>query len=144
MDTTIQIGGEAGQGIVTIGDTLAKVFSRHGVHVLGSQDYESRIRGGHNLYRIRLSEQPVQAIRERIDILVALDAESIHQHSRELVGTACGSMSCQTPGICPDRQPAALRFLQQGQYLRMVPPARGPLGTRLRSHGPSRHFCSGA
>ena len=85
MDTTIQIGGEAGQGIVTIGDTLAKVFSRHGVHVFTSQDYESRIRGGHNLYRIRLSEQPVQAIRERIDILVALDAESIHQHSRELV-----------------------------------------------------------
>ena len=48
MDYTIKIGGEAGQGIQTIGDTLARVFSRTGYHVFTHQDYESRIRGGHN------------------------------------------------------------------------------------------------
>jgi 2-oxoglutarate ferredoxin oxidoreductase subunit alpha len=85
MDITIQIGGEAGQGIVTIGDTLAKMFCRHGIHVFTNQDYESRIRGGHNLYRIRLSERPVQAIRRQIEILVALDSESIERHGKELV-----------------------------------------------------------
>jgi 2-oxoglutarate ferredoxin oxidoreductase subunit alpha len=85
MDYSIKIGGEAGQGIQTIGDSLAKIFSRYGYHVFTSQDYESRIRGGHNFYLIRLSDQKVQAIRERIDILVALDAESIEQHGRELV-----------------------------------------------------------
>lgn len=77
MDYSIRIGGEAGQGIQTIGDTLAKVFSRSGYHVFTHQDYESRIRGGHNFFQIRFSDNPITASRETIDILVAFDAKSI-------------------------------------------------------------------
>jgi 2-oxoglutarate ferredoxin oxidoreductase subunit alpha len=84
MDYTIKIGGEAGQGIQTIGDTLARVFSRIGFHVFSHQDYESRIRGGHNFYQIRLSDRPISASRDNVDIIVALDRESITQHEREL------------------------------------------------------------
>ncbi len=84
MDYSIKIGGEAGQGIQTIGDTLAKVFSRTGYHVFSHQDYESRIRGGHNFYQIRLSGLPVSAPREQVDIIVALDRESIKLHEAEL------------------------------------------------------------
>lgn len=84
MDYSIKIGGKAGQGIQTIGDTLARVFSRAGYHVFTHQDYESRIRGGHNFFQIRFSEKPVTASRDKIDILVALDKESIEQHEREL------------------------------------------------------------
>lgn len=86
MDYTIKIGGEAGQGIQTIGETLAKVFSRSGYHVLSNQDYESRIRGGHNFYQIRFSDRPVTAPRSVADIIVALDAESIVRHEGELTG----------------------------------------------------------
>ena len=86
MDYTIKIGGEAGQGIQTIGDTLARIFVRAGYHVFTHQDYESRIRGGHNFYQIRLSERPVSASREKIDILVALDLASITLHKNELAG----------------------------------------------------------
>lgn len=84
MDYSIKIGGEAGQGIQTIGDTLARVFSRAGYHVFTHQDYESRIRGGHNFFQIRFSDKPVTASREKIDILIALDRESIDQHEKEL------------------------------------------------------------
>ena len=84
MDYSIKIGGEAGQGIQTIGDTLSKVFSRIGYHVFTHQDYESRIRGGHNFFQIRFSDKPVMASRDRIDIIVALDKESISLHEREL------------------------------------------------------------
>ncbi|MBM4145181.1 MAG: 2-oxoacid:acceptor oxidoreductase subunit alpha [Nitrospira sp.] len=84
MDYSIKIGGEAGQGIQTIGDTLSKVFSRAGYHVFTHQDYESRIRGGHNFFQIRFSDKPVTASRDRIDIIVALDKESISLHEREL------------------------------------------------------------
>ena len=86
MDYTIKIGGEAGQGIQTIGETLGRVFARAGCHVFTSQDYESRIRGGHNFYQIRLADRPVMASRDGVDILVALDRESIAQHERELTG----------------------------------------------------------
>ena len=84
MDYSIKIGGEAGQGIQTIGDTLAKVFSRAGYHVFTHQDYESRIRGGHNFFQIRFSEKPITASREHVDILVAFDKESIPLHQNEL------------------------------------------------------------
>ena len=84
MDYSIKIGGEAGQGIQTIGDTLAKVFSKTGYHVFTHQDYESRIRGGHNFFQIRLSNKPISASRNKIDILVALDKESILLYKNEL------------------------------------------------------------
>lgn len=84
MDYSIKIGGEAGQGIQTIGDTLGHVFARSGYHVFTNQDYESRIRGGHNFYQIRISDRPISAPRDGIDIVVALDKESIVLHEREL------------------------------------------------------------
>ncbi|MGC1454614.1 MAG: 2-oxoacid:acceptor oxidoreductase subunit alpha [Nitrospirota bacterium] len=84
MDYSIKIGGEAGQGIQTIGDALGHTFARAGYHVFTNQDYESRIRGGHNFYQIRFSDRPVSAPRDAIDILVALDKESIPLHEREL------------------------------------------------------------
>ncbi len=84
MDYSIKICGEAGQGIQTIGDTLGRVFSRTGYHVFTAQDYESRIRGGHNFYLIRFSDRPVYAIREKIDILISLDLPGINLHKEEL------------------------------------------------------------
>jgi len=86
MDYSIKIGGEAGQGIQTIGGTLALFFARSGYHVFTHQDYESRVRGGHNFYQVRFSERPVTASRDRIDIIVALDKESIALHEKELSG----------------------------------------------------------
>jgi 2-oxoglutarate ferredoxin oxidoreductase subunit alpha len=84
MDTTIKIGGEAGQGIQTIGDALGRVFARSGYHVFTNQDYESRIRGGHNFYQIRIADRPVMASRDGVDIIVALDKDSIRLHLQEL------------------------------------------------------------
>ena len=87
MDYTIKIGGEAGQGVQTVGDTLAKVFARAGYHVFSHQDYESRVRGGHNFYQIRFADQPITASLDGIDILVAFDRESIPLHGAEVTGS---------------------------------------------------------
>ncbi|NLT22037.1 MAG: 2-oxoacid:acceptor oxidoreductase subunit alpha [Syntrophorhabdus sp.] len=85
MDYTLKIGGEAGQGIQTVGDALAKALSRLGYHVFTNQDYESRIRGGHNFYQIRVSDRPIRAPRRSIDVLVAFDGASVTLHQRELM-----------------------------------------------------------
>ena len=84
MDYTIKIGGEAGQGIQTIGDTLGLVFSRAGYHVVTHQDYESRVRGGHNFFQVRFADHPVMASKDRLDIVVALDKESIINYEKDL------------------------------------------------------------
>lgn len=48
----ILIGGEAGQGLVTVGQLLAKSLVRSGYFILVTQSYQSRIRGGHNIFAI--------------------------------------------------------------------------------------------
>jgi 2-oxoglutarate ferredoxin oxidoreductase subunit alpha len=80
----VMVGGEAGQGVQSVGFILAKVFARGGYYVFADQDYESRVRGGHNFYRIRVQESEVVAIAELIDILIALNKETIDLHQKEL------------------------------------------------------------
>ncbi len=84
MDYTIRIGGQAGQGLQTIGAVLAKLFTRSGFHVFTHQDYMSRIRGGHNFYQVRFSDRPISSSRRALDILVALDKLTVDEHRDEL------------------------------------------------------------
>ena len=84
MDYTIKIGGSAGQGLQTVGDALARVFARSGYHVFSHQDYESRIRGGHNFYQIRFSDKPAMSSRQRMDMIIALDKETVLRQATEL------------------------------------------------------------
>jgi 2-oxoglutarate/2-oxoacid ferredoxin oxidoreductase subunit alpha len=86
MDYTIKIGGAAGQGLQTIGASLSKVFSRYGYHFFAYQDYESRVRGGHNFYQIRFADSRVLCPRAPVDILIALDGATVPLHSGELAG----------------------------------------------------------
>ncbi|MBI2856981.1 MAG: 2-oxoacid:acceptor oxidoreductase subunit alpha [Chloroflexi bacterium] len=84
MEVNLLVGGEAGQGVQTIGYVLSKVMSRGGFHVFADQDYESRIRGGHNFFRVRASDNPVHALADQVDILIALNKETIDIHRREV------------------------------------------------------------
>jgi len=85
VDSNFMVGGEAGQGVQSVGFLLAKVFARGGYHIFADQDYESRIRGGHNFFRVRVKDGRVGAISEPVDILVAFNRESIDLHHKELV-----------------------------------------------------------
>jgi len=79
------VGGEAGQGVQSVGFLLAKVFARGGYHIFADQDYESRVRGGHNFFRVRVSDGRVDAIAEEVDIMIALNMDSIELHQPEVV-----------------------------------------------------------
>jgi len=83
-DATFMVSGEAGQGVQSIGLILSKTFSRGGYHVYSDQDYESRVRGGHNFFRIRVNNSEVGAIDESLDLLIALNRESIDLHEKEI------------------------------------------------------------
>jgi len=84
VDLNFVVGGEAGQGVQSVGLLLAKVFARSGYHVFADQDYESRVRGGHNFFRVRVSKDKLGAITEDVDILIALDSDSIRLHKAEM------------------------------------------------------------
>jgi 2-oxoglutarate ferredoxin oxidoreductase subunit alpha len=85
VDFNFMVGGEAGQGVQSVGFLLAKVFARGGYHIFADQDYESRVRGGHNFFRVRVSDGKVGAIAEDVDILIALNMDSIELHQPNMV-----------------------------------------------------------
>ncbi len=80
----VMVGGEAGQGVQSVGMILAKTMAHGGLHVFADQDYENRVRGGHNFFRVRVSDGEVLALSEKLDILVALNKETIDLHHNEL------------------------------------------------------------
>jgi 2-oxoglutarate ferredoxin oxidoreductase subunit alpha len=84
-DMSFRIGGEAGQGLESSGAGLAKALTRAGLYVHGVPDAHSRIRGGHNFFTIRVSSRPLGAIQDTIEVLMALDAQTVRQHIHSLV-----------------------------------------------------------
>jgi 2-oxoglutarate ferredoxin oxidoreductase subunit alpha len=83
IDFTIKVAGEAGQGLQTMGQLLSRAFARQGLFVFSNQVIQSRIRGGHNWFQVRVSSERVLAPSPTTDILVALDKES-SCHLKEL------------------------------------------------------------
>ncbi|NLX42762.1 MAG: 2-oxoacid:acceptor oxidoreductase subunit alpha, partial [Chloroflexi bacterium] len=81
-DITFRIGGEAGQGVETSGAGFALALVRAGLQVLGTPSYYERIRGGHNFFTIRARAQddPVFSLVDSVDVLLALNAETIEVH----------------------------------------------------------------
>ena len=84
IDITIKIGGEAGQGIQTVGHLLALVCQEAGLYIMAINDFESRIRGGHNFFQIRICNKPVHAPHHKVHLLVALNQSTYDLHKKEL------------------------------------------------------------
>jgi 2-oxoglutarate ferredoxin oxidoreductase subunit alpha len=84
VDFNIMVGGEAGQGVQSVGAILSKTLAYGDLHVFADQDYESRVRGGHNFFRIRVKDTAVLAFSPVLDMLVALNRETIDLHQNEV------------------------------------------------------------
>ncbi|OPY49571.1 MAG: 2-oxoglutarate synthase subunit KorA [Methanosaeta sp. PtaU1.Bin112] len=74
------IGGIAGDGINEAGLTAARLFSRLGYHIYMYYDYPSLIRGGHNFSLVRASKEKIASHTDRIDVLIALNQETLDKH----------------------------------------------------------------
>mgnify|MGYP001579060141 CR=1 FL=1 len=81
---TWKIGGEAGYGIMSSGLIFAKACLRSGYFVVDSNEYPSLIRGGHNGYTVRASKEKIFSIVKSVDVLVALDKNTVVLHQKEL------------------------------------------------------------
>lgn len=84
-DISIVFGGAAGQGVQTIADALVKVLKRNGYYVFACTEFMSRIRGGSNSTEVRITRKRRRAYVQRIDFLVALNAEAI-EHLADRIG----------------------------------------------------------
>ncbi len=81
---TWRIGGEAGMGIKVTGMLVSKLFTRAGFYLVADSEYPSLIRGGHNNFTLRVHEQEISCYDPAIDILVALNKDTL-EHNRGLM-----------------------------------------------------------
>ena len=84
MDFTILVGGAAGQGMDTFAEILEKSLKRCGFHIFSHSDYMSRVRGGHNFMQIRFSDKPISSYTKKVDIIFALNEETVDIHESKL------------------------------------------------------------
>jgi 2-oxoglutarate/2-oxoacid ferredoxin oxidoreductase subunit alpha len=83
-DLAVRAGGQAGDGIASIGETISKCYSRMGWHVFGLNAYQSVIRGGHVWFQARISEERPYSQGDQADVLYALDKQSVAVHAPSL------------------------------------------------------------
>ena len=83
-ELTVRVGGQAGDGIASIGEAIARSFSRLGLHIFGLNAYQSVIRGGHVWYQARASEHKIFSQGDALDILYALDRTTVEVHRQAL------------------------------------------------------------
>lgn len=83
-DFSTLIGGIAGDGINEAGMTASRLLSRLGYHIYMYYDYPSLIRGGHNFSLIRACRHEVSVHTDAIDVLIALNQETVEKHKFRL------------------------------------------------------------
>src|SRR5579875_1885561 len=83
-DVTIMIGGQGGDGTLTVVNLLGRAFRNIGLFIYDSRNVLSRIRGGHADGVIRASTKPIYCIADNVDVLVAFDEEAVEAGEQEL------------------------------------------------------------
>jgi 2-oxoglutarate ferredoxin oxidoreductase subunit alpha len=78
---SVWIGGAAGDGIASVGESLAKIFARNGLEVYAYNSYQSLIRGGHVWWQMRAGSEKVYTHPEHCHLLIALNQDSIDRHA---------------------------------------------------------------
>jgi 2-oxoglutarate ferredoxin oxidoreductase subunit alpha len=109
-EVIVRTGGEAGDGIASLGEMLSRSFARMGLHVFGLNAYQSVIRGGHVWFQIRASDRRPYSQGDGADILYCLNRATFDIHRADL-------------------RPGAVVIYDPEKFT--IPPEEAPTGTRL-------------
>jgi len=79
------VGGKAGEGVDVTGSMFAKLCMHVGLNVHTNAEFYSVIKGYNNISQIRVSDQPLGAISNAFDLVVALDKETTDRYVDHIV-----------------------------------------------------------
>lgn len=81
---TVAVGGAAGDGAKEATINFGRLVAQHGFEFFLSVDYPSLIKGGHNFARVSFSAQRLFCDFVPLDALIALNAETVEKHKKEM------------------------------------------------------------
>ncbi|MGH7149918.1 MAG: 2-oxoacid:acceptor oxidoreductase subunit alpha [Planctomycetota bacterium] len=97
-DLVWMIGGPQGSGINLAAETLTRCCMRGGLHVFANIEYHSNIKGEHSYFRLRIAKERRRSHLERVDLLVALDRETLIGDVEKAEQTHRGHLHEVAPG----------------------------------------------
>ncbi len=83
-DFVIRVGGESGDGMVTIGDIITVAAADDGAWAYTFRTFPAEIRGGPVLFQLRTSTTQVLSMGDAVDVLVTLNKEAWTLHHNDL------------------------------------------------------------
>lgn len=76
-DLTIMVGGQGGDGSLTIVTLLGQLLASRGFHLYQSRDVRSRIKGGTAAAYMRASTAPRECVPDAVDLAVVFDEDAL-------------------------------------------------------------------
>ncbi len=92
------IGGPQGSGINSVAENLARACMRGGLHIFANIEYHSNIKGEHSYYRLRVEGKEPRSHVDWVDLLVALDKETLFGDLNKHTPTHQGHRHEVSPG----------------------------------------------
>jgi 2-oxoglutarate ferredoxin oxidoreductase subunit alpha len=103
-DLIIRIGGEGGEGVISVGDFITQACAHAGLDVYTFKTFPAEIKGGYAMYQVRASTERLYNQGDTFDVLCAFNGEAYNMNRASLrPGTAIvyDSPSDFTPDIPP-------------------------------------------
>ena len=110
-ELTVWIGGAAGDGIASAGESFAKACSRSGYHVFAYNSYQSVIRGGHVCMHIRIGTHKVYTQGDDLDYLVALNQDTLQRYGKRVVNGGAIFYNSDKFQAKPDQAAAGVQLI---------------------------------
>jgi 2-oxoglutarate ferredoxin oxidoreductase subunit alpha len=83
-ELVVRVAGEAGEGVISTGDLLARAAARAGFHLITFKTFPAEVKGGHSVFQFRVSSGQVLTQGDEVDLLVAMNSESFSKHESDL------------------------------------------------------------
>lgn len=80
----VRVGGEAGEGTVTLGELFTRIAARAGLEVYTFRTYPAEIKGGQVLFQTRLGVKRVLSEGDAADVLVVMNKPGWTENQRDL------------------------------------------------------------
>ena len=84
IDLVVRFAGEAGDGVITLGDIFVKACIRNGLDAFTFRSYPTEVRGGHVMFQVRLSTEDVINQGDWPNILVAFTKKKVERYIGDL------------------------------------------------------------
>ncbi|HUW26253.1 MAG TPA: 2-oxoacid:acceptor oxidoreductase subunit alpha [Gallionella sp.] len=79
-DLIIRIGGEGGEGVISVGDFITQACAHAGLNVYTFKTFPAEIKGGYAMYQVRTSTEQLYNQGDTFDVLCAFNGDAYHNN----------------------------------------------------------------